>query len=699
MTVKRKLLIALLSASCLTAGAAGLSACTPDKPHTGDGITYTVTALDQNGNAVEGVVFRMGYYSPTDYTTYYYQKDSGRKDGAGNPITETVTATSDKNGKAVFKNVEAEEGVAYSAYIADPDAGRAYPYGYRNDAMFVAFDENRQATFGFKYVPSSFEDNICYALEYKRTFDDGSYDGSDESTMAYKEIGSETLTLNLKKDVHSYFYFQSYKELGFSGYTGTDEAARGERIAYNQLWATKAAAGKYKISFSAPSQTTMYSFYGSGYVYADENGIPASKLETVSGKEGNITLEFTISGYMSRAAQHFGLYSAADCEVTVTVERIGDAEEPIDIKTQKVNPPQNIESFGAQEGSLTLMTVDGSLSVVKGGDGYYRVGSGTGPLLLVNLTKALSRVGTLSIMDMADSAKNPESYSTAHIFSVYENGVLKARYDYSDFLKAYAEKANADGVYPVDEEIYTFLKLFAAKGQMLTSAGEYSYLLPCQYYMPEDGMDAGGAGTQADPYVLLGAVNKLNLDGSAAYAQFTATTDGVYTFAVNGCTLAADGGAQSFYNGDGLLHVCIAENGKVTLTVTGTGGATVTVANVTANSVAAFEGDGVDGSQDKGTGASCAIQLTKTGYTAYTVDDVCGGVWVYVKYMGSGTINYKLEVLGSSYAQLEYNGNTYKCGETFDLTCEGGESYAFFLTAKDGGNTADGIYALLWQAA
>ena len=57
----------------------------------------------------------------------------------------------------------------------------------------------------FLYVPSSYHDNYKYAIDYKRTFDDSEYvDGNDE-TMKYVVLGSDTLTLDLKKDVNTYF--------------------------------------------------------------------------------------------------------------------------------------------------------------------------------------------------------------------------------------------------------------------------------------------------------------------------------------------------------------------------------------------------------------------------------------------------------------------------------------------------------------
>lgn len=685
MTLKKKLLIALLSTTCVAAGAAGLAACKDDKPK--EDPPYTVTAVDQNGNAVKDVVFRMGYYDSANYTVQYVTDSNGK----------VITATTDKNGKASFKDFTPEEGINYSVYINDQN-DRPFPYGYRNVATSVEFDESLKATYEFLYVPSSYHDNYKYAIDYKRTFDDSEYvDGNDE-TMKYVVLGSDTLTLDLKKDVNTYFSFLSYKELGATGVPNdATESEINEKVNYNQIWGTKAAAGLYNVSFTTASNTevTMYNFQNT--FSFDEDGIPVYKNKQISGKKGTIPLELTVSGYRSRETQNFGIYAATDCTVTVKVERIGDAEEPPEIPTTKAEAPQNLDKYGAQSGTLTLMTIDGSLAFVPGNDGYYHVGSETGPQLLVNLTKTLARVGELSIMDLADPEKNEDLFATGHVFSKYENGKLVAVYDYSEFLKAYAAKTNSDGVYPVDEDLYDFLQLLAAKGQMLTHAGEYTWLVPCQYYMPTDGIISTGAGTQEDPFILLGATNKFDLStvSGTAYAQFTATTSGVYTFSASNCTVSVNGTKTGFYNEDSLLHVCLGENEKVAFSIEGEGNASVTVGNATSNSVEALFGSETEA---EGMTEDSAIQLISTGYTAYTVNNsVNDGVWVYVQPMINGNIDYTFEVKGSPYAQFVYNGTTYKSGDKFSLTCFGGRKYAFFLTAKNGGNIIDGVYALDWQ--
>ena len=700
MTLKKKLLIALLSTTCVAAGVTGLAAC-KDKPK-GEA-PYTVSAVDQNGNAVEGVVFRIGYYDAENFQTVYVQKDSGKKDNNGNPIMETIIATTGKDGKATFKDFKPEEGIEYSVYLAEVDDGRAYPYGYSVEEASVNFDENWKATYSFKYVPSSYTDNLTYALEYKRLFDDSEYAKTqNEDDMKYVEQGSKTLTLNLKKDVHSYFSFLPYKELGFTGVSDpNNQDAISAQVYYNQLWGTKAAAGVYTVTVTSSSNTAvnLYSFNGSGYIVTDDNGIPTNKIQSpAASKTVSITLELTVYGNQSRATQYFGLYAASDCNVTITVSRDGDAEEPPEVSVTKIPVPANITKYSEQNGNLTLMTTNGTIKAVKGDDGYYHVGTKTGPQLLVTLTKALPRVGELSIKDLGDSGKNDLS-ATAYVFSEYnENNILTASYDYTDLVNAYIGNVNSDGVYPVNDGLYDFLQLFAAAGQM-QAQGEYSWLAPCQYYAPAEGMDVTGAGTEADPYILLTTTNKLVLNGSEAYAKFTAIESGVYTFKTGGCTLSVNGTTDKFYDDDMLVHVILAENESVVFTTEGTGNTTVTVENVTANQYSIIEAVFGDATDAKGMSASSAIQLNKTGYNVYKVDkNVNDGVWVCVKPMIAGnSIDYTFKIKGSSIAQIEYDGEIYKQGEVLNLTCQVGTTYYFKLTAKNGEEVVDGVYAIEWE--
>ncbi|MDE7453784.1 MAG: Ig-like domain-containing protein [Clostridia bacterium] len=684
MTLKKKLLIALLTTACAATGVVGVAGC-KDEPK---GDAYVVNAVDQNGNPVEGAVFRVGYYDEKASQNVFVEAKKG----------VTLTATTDKNGKATFRFTP-EEGKTYSAYLAEPTgSNRVYPYSYKATESSAEFD-GLSATFEFKYVPSSYQDNLTYALDYKRTFN------KDNPEEAIEE-GSKTLTISLKKDIHSYFTFLSYKELGEEEQTKGDQGS--EQVDYNQKWATKAAAGVYEISYTTTSAVTMYQFNGA-YVLADEDGIPLYPTETTeSGTTGTITVELTEYGNYARATQYFGLKAEDNCDVTITVKRVGEATEPAPVVTTKVTPPANLTKYANQTGTLTLVPSDGSYEIVKGSDGYYHVNGADGPVLHINLNAPIPRVSELSIIDMGLKYYNPEGYTGANSFSEYEDGILKATYDYSDFIKAYVEKeldakgtptgeyvtnlTNDDGVYPVDDALWQYLHLSAGRAIESAAAGENAWLLPCQYYMPEGGMTAPGDGSEANPYIFGEGLSNLNLSGDNNKATFTAAENGVYTFESDGCTLAlrASDQTNSFEGEGGLLHVLLKSNEKLHFTVSGSGTATVKVTNVTENQVEAVSGDETD---TKGTNESNAIQLSVVGYTVFTVDkNASDGVYVYVQppiFEGS-TMNYEFEIKSSD-GQIVYNNTTYGNGQTLSIAYTG-EKITLLLTAN-----ANGVYAIEWR--
>ena len=196
MTKRKKLLIALLSASCLTAGAAGLAACKKDKdptPPPPADTGYSVIAVDNNNNPIEGVWLRVGYATSTE--TVYVQKDG-----------KDLTVKTDAQGRAVF-NFEPADGITYSAYIADmeslgSDVDRLFPYSYSPKEGSVVLNSESSVKYEFDYVPNHFNYNPKTELNYKRYY--------DKSSDSVKENKADTV-LSLKQGIHSYFYLRPYQ--------------------------------------------------------------------------------------------------------------------------------------------------------------------------------------------------------------------------------------------------------------------------------------------------------------------------------------------------------------------------------------------------------------------------------------------------------------------------------------------------------
>jgi hypothetical protein len=89
----------------------------------------------------------------------------------------------------------------------------------------------------------------------------------------------------------------------------------------------------------------------------------------------------------------FGIHSNYDCDVVISITRIGDADEVVPnehVMTVSSSSKAFTTEFGSSD-SLLLAPVDGSYDVVLGSDGYYHIGSKTGPVVYVQLKKAVTR--------------------------------------------------------------------------------------------------------------------------------------------------------------------------------------------------------------------------------------------------------------------------------------------------------------------
>lgn len=668
MSVKKKLLIALLSVSCLTAGALGLAACKDKNPDDKDndkdkdtGYTYTVTAKDDNGKPVEGAWFEIGYVSGN---TFVNVKD-------GNKI---LTAQSDKSGKATFKFTP-EEGKTYTAKTADPvniNDARPVPYGYVvNDTSIEFADGKTTVEYSFNYVPNSFNYNEHKELNYKRVY--------DAATSSSKEQKGEN-KLKLEKDRQSYFYLLTYKESG-----GETE----EELAVNQENNTRAASGIYEVSFKAvDAAVTMYSFNGSGYVFCDEEGIPSFKTTTVTEASQPITLSLTVSGNQSRMPNYFGIYADKDCEVEIDIKRVGDSADAQEIQTKEFEFTAPTEKFADSEDKLTPVTIPNNQTFVKGNDGFYHIGNASGPLLLITLTEKLDRIGELSLQKLPSYNDRFIDNSQIYIISEYEDGELVRITDYTKMIEEYSKWVNKDGVYPVNDDIYAFLQVFQQYRDADPTNSKDTWLIPCQFYVDENGIQAEGDGSAAKPFILIEAVNKLSNTGATANLTFTANTAGAYAFEVENGSISAASGA----NVDGTTYIALAKGQTVNLSLTGAAANTSVTVSAESEAVAAVYGDD---NESKGVSADTAIRISG-GINAYVVDNsVCeDGVWVY--FSPFEPVKFKFEVLGSPIAQIVYNGTVYNASSSAPLTidCVGGESYKMLLTAKKDGDICDGVYLL-----
>ena len=673
MTKNKKLLIALLSATFLTAGACGIAACKHDddkKDPPPPTYAYNVTAKDGNGDPVKDVWFKVGYVK--DDGTYEFVPVTHTVDGKEVPLVAKTGA----DGKTGF-NFDAEDGKTYRVQLADVDeittegVTKNFPYGYRVVDEYVEFSDNKTSVeYNFSYYPNGFYENEHKHLNYKRTY--------DETANVPKEVKGEN-KYSLEKNRLSYFTLQTYDAP--RDIEGADNDER--RALY-----TEAAAGVYEVSFSTTSaaHVTMYNFAASeAYCYVDETDRKPHEsivIDTVTTANSAITVELTIYGDYSRAAQFFAIYADAACDVTINVTRTGDATEPDEIPTETAPFTAPTTAFeNNPDGKLVLMPLNGTLSVEKGGDGYYHVGSENGPLLLVNLTKKLPRVGESSI---AQLPINSETGENTFVKPVSENGNIVKRVKYNELVGAYADKVNRDGVYPVNDDLYTFLHEFDSLW-FSSTISEYDWLIPCQYYAPEGGFEAKGEGTEASPFVILEGPTRLPNSNTSAWVSFTATATGLYSFTPASGTFTAPSNVATT-SFEGVLYVALSAGETVKMQLNGAS-ANTSVTTATASMLEATSKEVPDGNggtsiePGPGTSANQPLTLLQPGLYAYVKDDILSenGLFVKIPALVDGT--YTLKVYGEG-TGIIYNGETVT---ELTLPVVGGTDYDLVLTANEAG--------------
>lgn len=448
---------------------------------------YTAIVKDQNGNAVENVWLQICYTENGSSKT--------AKNGKGK---------SDANGTVTFAQFEPTENIVYRIRIADfgtNESNRSLPSHYSSTSMFYAFDENNTAQVALTYDPASFDPLNVPQLTYSRVPGNS---GPEET--------KQPLQLTVKANETSYFYFTPYvtpktvstdetnPETG-EKYTEAEALTKTQEI-INAAQTT--ASGKYEIGFThtGSGKVTLARYLGSrsNLILNTDKPKPGKYvvLDETDSDAQTPTLKLHLQTSLVTAEHIFGITAAADGTVTVSAERTADALTPEKIDGTANIDLTNITEYGDYTGedSLIDVPVNSGTEVVKNTDGTYRWGNEDGPVVHVQLQRPMVRLGEKSIKawrenEVFDGSGKPIAMGdaayrfTKQKMSDTEEGIVESvtSYNYTGLVDAYAAKVNADGVYPVNDDIKTFLQLFCEKSANSTTAPrDRLWLLACQMY-------------------------------------------------------------------------------------------------------------------------------------------------------------------------------------------------------------------------
>ena len=176
-------------------------------------------------------------------------------------------------------------------------------------------------------------------------------------------------------------------------------------------------------------------------------------------------------------------------------------------------------TFADSSKELTPVEMSSATTLVKGSDGYYHLGTADGPVVVVMLTEQLDsfrfgEAAALAYFEMSDipakyvfdvtSAQDKENLEKGNTFNDYRLlirgfneydqepgmfGMVNVIPETLENENCYAANVNADGVYPLNQDLYDFLLAFGNANHdiiywqvdMSTEAG-CEWMFPLYYY-------------------------------------------------------------------------------------------------------------------------------------------------------------------------------------------------------------------------
>lgn len=526
MNKKAKFIITSLTAACAAFASFGFTACKPtEKPPVGgdddDRITYVGKAVDDSNNPVADVWLAIGYVKEESYTQLAYAKTETNGEAKFYGLPENSKTKGDE------EFIEVEGVTAYELRLADGTASKGIPSGQRlvpysyvlkvntqegisaegtpyTYVVNETFNAEKTATLTFNYKPNNYFNAEIKDLQYSRGYKD--YDCAE--TPANIVETKADYVVQLTAGVYNYFNFSPYvKPEGASknDYSGTPSERENLALAETQRRldrASKAAAGNYKVSFTTTSSAnvTMYN-YGNNVFSVDDEGIPtysryisgtapstatAAEAELYTG-ENAITLVLN-TDYV-KGNNCFGIKADANCTVTVTAERTGDARE---IETTVVKHTVNANDIVKEDdvsGTLTSLNsaeyLDGTTPVEKGADGWYVNGKRVYVKLAVrdNNISADFPLNQLHKQSFGGEGSTSQRGEGAYIFTETIDAYTKKQHNFYELVTKYtAEKCNSDGMYRLTDELQLFLTFYNFPGLTPDQRDRNNWLIACYYY-------------------------------------------------------------------------------------------------------------------------------------------------------------------------------------------------------------------------
>lgn len=218
------------------------------------------------------------------------------------------------------------------------------------------------------------------------------------------------------------------------------------------------------------------------------------------------------------------------------------------------NENDEVVPFGAQSGTLTPVPYNATF-VYNETDRYYHLENENGPLVVMPFTvtperlldQPFNKIGNPDPNDPSDNA----TPATLHLTFVNPETGEKTVKEYNKLInEIYPSAVNADGVYPLTQEMYEFVYQFVMVAQndinVENIPAELRWKAPFYYYATEEITDnkpdvsgwtgdvpTGGNGLIASPYTIIDGeyCAAFGSVSGVVYYSYTAQADGVITIA------------------------------------------------------------------------------------------------------------------------------------------------------------------------
>lgn len=230
-----------------------------------------------------------------------------------------------------------------------------------------------------------------------------------------------------------------------------------------------ATTGTYRISIESEYDGATVGYYGMPlFVQSSHKG---------EGEYDGRCFDFIIQDIA--APNVLGIKTDRDCEVTLSITREGDAPfNPHYLPWEEVKCTESFKEFST--GALAPVDISAmSISLKKGADGYYYIGAKRVYMRITTTSEYLD-----ASLSMIGGFENEQFGQNIGGYVYDDNGEFVGKYSYNSMIKEYKDHCDANGVYPLTDELIEAIKLHG-ESVGWWNPGTANFLFEGKAYNPE----------------------------------------------------------------------------------------------------------------------------------------------------------------------------------------------------------------------